>query len=1826
MKATTQFLFFTCLLLLEARSEIQFLSQRSLKERKLNFKEQTSGRAFDPVDLPGTGTPGKHPNQRTYDRDSGSDPKCERGLPDRKRNVCCSAECWNCESGHPLCNKPEEYFAGTGQKANECCVTEIMSQSKEASCDEGVAPCRLNVEFKKEWEEEELLPINAERHKKNEVIVKQREFRVILFDEVKKKYDTGIDIANSVYKLTNEKVTFAEAQVKKFRELLGPDYVEAELMKVNGTAKAHGPINDAVYVAGLELNLDEARFYGMIRRNAEWVAGNGTQGLARVDDMKVGIQVNIDRIDRYEVEVEELHNDAKRVKKDADMLWQQWQNSAKTFNCTPHPTVEHHKTLCKELNTFVRRCPRTCIIGYDSNESKNSLRCLKQGKFGKELYGELSGIATCVGRNCGKPPAINQSTTVIQDIRFPNVAAYTCFEGHSMDGSAGGNKTFNLPCGNLGKFLLEPTHKCIPVRCGASLNISNAKVTNPQAGYVYAQVVKYKCDEGYTNTGAAGGVTEYEIRCQATGEFTQPQKCLPVRCGPAPSYVSTKMLTAAAGDQFFPKELKYSCDTGYSLNQKCGPDTAFTLKCDVSGEFIWKEGSAGAPIPVCRAVSAGMAPTIKFGTFQSREMFYGESAAIVAEVGYSTASHPDNGLQFTIAATDKCGYSGVETFKPVDCGAPPAPANSKHSFQKETAVFQDFVSYVCTNGYSTDASKSEARQKFTIQCEADGTYSKIPGTGECVNIDDCKEHTCGAFGHCVDKLLNYSCACLDGYEEQYDENAGERVCGNIDDCGPEACGVGECKDGLNDYECICPSGYEQIETGEGKTCTAVTCGTPPRVEHALTQPVSDGVSKSFYKETVLFHCATGYTITGKHADNDHFKIDCQADRSFTATEACKPIECGNAPTVANARANGATAVFNQSIKYECNEGYSIDKTPNGDAHFSVVCQDTGAYGLPLECLPITCGEPDQVANAQRPSGKRNYGDVVPFACFEGYTIDGVPDSASDFTARCQANGQFTSLETCNPKICGHPPKNIFVLHATVPDVGNLHYPQVAEITCRDGYTIGGDARGNTSFLIKCKSAGEFEKPATDCEPVKCGALPAMANATLSEVTDTATGKVVDVNALTFGLKAQYGCKPGFTAGGEHDAVSRINVECFPNGAFSLPAPDLQCRNVNDCDRHTCGAHGSCVDEIGPSPAYTCDCQHGYELRTKPNGEKHCGDIDDCGSRECGPGVCRDLVGDYTCICPSGHYLAKVDGEKTCLPVRCADEPETVANAKLLTNHQGPVDFPATLTYQCDTGYSTDSSPVEAKTKFQASCKAHGKLMGMMSCQPVSCGAPHMFVDTALIFPANKRALVTYPQSAKYKCEEGHSILGAPDGKIEYETKCLSSGVLSDPEVCEPIKCGTAPRMSKCRASLAGVVLYGQVVQYECDKGHSLTGVFGGGHHFTRKCEKDGAFEASDAECKPMNAGAVPSVENAAVMQYAGRAVEAGESLIAYYPQGIEYKCNPGYSLTGTLAGQTKFVTQVNAEGKFMPAIPAKCKIIAFKVAGEVKDARTGSSLVGAVVQVQGTDNGIVTDQGFFALTDVAPGQLKLLYSKEGFISTSKTITVAGDVHSGGVADINMSPKLEETSWRAALQWSDYPPDLDTYVQWSTNKVYWANKYGNSNIRARLEVDDVDGEGPETAFLSGVGTCEGDAYKCDIKYMINDYDQTADMLSRSGAGVTLYNGDRVAGTWKIADCPNAVSQDGNWWHVFTINSAKGVASADRVKWHCGMPDSSGASVLMHVGGKVPQPISSNVDFESYVGPFPGRFLRNRHKHKGGKQTEGAQKKSAEKKTLRIKLMK
>jgi hypothetical protein len=509
-------------------------------------------------------------------------------------------------------------------------------------------------------------------------------------------------------------------------------------------------------------------------------------------------------------------------------------------------------------------------------------------------------------------------------------------------------------------------------------------------------------------------------------------------------------------------------------------------------------------------------------------------------------------------------------------------------------------------------------------------------------------------------------------------------------------------------------------------------------------------------------------------------------------------------------------------------------------------------------------------------------------------------------------------------------------------------------------------------------------------------------------------------------------------------------------------------------------------------------------------------------------------------------------KKTCVPVTCSELTPVVENGVLESaKKDGPVLFPSTLTYKCNKGYSVDGTATQARRKFQAQCKADGQLHGLAECQLITCGTPPVLEHTHIANP-NITDSVDYMEKAEYKCDDGYTLKGETGGATTFEIECENDGHLTQPGVCEPVKCGMPPEFLNSKGGIANEMFYGQSATYDCYFGYSLDGKYSGLNEFTVDCLSNGSFAyvGSDAPCKPISAK-IPLIKNAVLISYAGEETNIeSPPTVATFPNTLTYHCSPGYTINGLSSGAVSIHTAVSSTGEFVPALPSGCQAITYVIRGSTQDAPTASYLDGVQVHIKGTSFESTSVSGHFSLVGVPAGSVTVTYTKDGYISGEKVIDLQADISVGGPADISMSPVLAADAWRIVLKWGLAPRDLDTYGRWGSYKACWYQKVQNDGeLGMRLEHDDTDSWGPETLHITGVGGCRNGPSYCDIKYLINDYTETGTM-GETPVEVTAYNGDTIAGTWKIEECESSVQEGQLWWHVFTIDGA-----TNKLKWNC-----------------------------------------------------------------------
>lgn len=204
------------------------------------------------------------------------------------------------------------------------------------------------------------------------------------------------------------------------------------------------------------------------------------------------------------------------------------------------------------------------------------------------------------------------------------------------------------------------------------------------------------------------------------------------------------------------------------------------------------------------------------------------------------------------------------------------------------------------------------------------------------------------------------------------------------------------------------------------------------------------------------------------------------------------------------------------------------------------------------------------------------------------------------------------------------------------------------------------------------------------------------------------------------------------------------------------------------------------------------------------------------------------------------------------------------------------------------------------------------------------------------------------------------------------------------------------------------------------------------------------------------------------------------------------------------------------------------------------DATNGNVITDANVTVRfGLDrdddtvvySGVTDSNGYYSDTNIPYGQYSVILQKDGYISTSLNFTVDEDTPSS--TDLSMSTALAEGQMRIRLSWGLNPGDLDSHLVKKTDDtinyhIYYSND-SDYTTGDNLDLDDTDGEGPETVTIQNL---DGNAL---YTYYVHNYDgDHSGKIKDSGASVKISSGDT-----ELTYYPP--SEEGIYWKVFEIEN-------------------------------------------------------------------------------------
>jgi hypothetical protein len=223
--------------------------------------------------------------------------------------------------------------------------------------------------------------------------------------------------------------------------------------------------------------------------------------------------------------------------------------------------------------------------------------------------------------------------------------------------------------------------------------------------------------------------------------------------------------------------------------------------------------------------------------------------------------------------------------------------------------------------------------------------------------------------------------------------------------------------------------------------------------------------------------------------------------------------------------------------------------------------------------------------------------------------------------------------------------------------------------------------------------------------------------------------------------------------------------------------------------------------------------------------------------------------------------------------------------------------------------------------------------------------------------------------------------------------------------------------------------------------------------------------------------------------------------------------------------------------------------------GKITDASNGNDLEGATVYIEGysaltdtTDN-----TGAYQISNAPAGERVYIRAFKAGYEEGLVIKTGVSGQLTGNSNISLLPEgFGDDKIVIILTWAAAPADLDSHLyignagQTLIDHTAKGDNDGNPNSTpfAGLDVDDTDGNGPETMvvqFKNGSTDFNG-----TYRYYIHDFGNTGN-LSSSQAVVTVYIDGAYENSFEV---PSSGSQ--NFWHVFDFDSSGALTIVNQLK--------------------------------------------------------------------------
>uniref|UniRef100_A0A672YPJ6 Sushi, von Willebrand factor type A, EGF and pentraxin domain-containing protein 1 n=1 Tax=Sphaeramia orbicularis TaxID=375764 RepID=A0A672YPJ6_9TELE len=1104
----------------------------------------------------------------------------------------------------------------------------------------------------------------------------------------------------------------------------------------------------------------------------------------------------------------------------------------------PEPPLEENHLVLKGLDAESGIVELSCEDGYVL-EGARVLRCTPSQEWNDTF-------PVCKQVFCGPLPEVSfggpASSSSSTPFSFGSVAIYTCMNGFTL------RKEGSVSCQASGQWSI-PYPECIPVECPQPVDITNGIVD--VQGLMYLSKAMYSCKTGYNLVGNS------TVLCGDNGLWIGGvPSCRPIECSIPKQIVNGKAVYTKLQ---YGHSAIYSCRRGYRLQ---GPET---LKCLATGEWDVEP-------PTCVQISCTPPQPIESGFVEGQDHSFGVTIFYSCFPGFQLVG------QDHLTCEEFGWSSSVPVCVPSDCGLPPhidfgeyvrvseqrgGSSSSEHTGTSPmdlSFLHGTLIEYRCQKGY-------ELTSPTRLVCQEDGGWngtapSCVPA--ECDTPPNPVNGWVNVTDTCLGSTVKYTCE--DGYKL---EGTPVRQCvsGRIwtDEapvCQPVSCGdPGPIRNGtahggafvypeVVHYECSPGFVLQGTDTlacqadgkwnGQKPWCEPISCG-PPEVP----KDVAFNGDEFTYNSELELSCPPGFLLKGKSISV------CQADGTWSHEgPTCVLTQCEKPSSIPNGQVLGSEFGFNSKVKYECDEGYTL----NGDS--TRICQSNGLWDKPVpRCDIISCDPPEDISHGFLNGSSFNYDDIVEYVCFDGYVVVGDP------TLRCSAQGVWVgTVPQCQPCICALPVVKFGVVLGrdracgdrvhfqcdegykllgpsqavcekggvwspgvpvcgrgrcsvappTVPNAvlqGSGNFPDTVMYKCRPGYQPKGYPH------LSCGRDGRWGDPRISCEPLSCGKPPAVAHAQVMG------------DDFTFPNRVTYRCEDGYEL-----ATQTASTICQSDGTWSKHS--IRCRPT-PC---TLPANFSIPHltitgkELTPVGAtITLSCPTGFNLQGSALAECQVGGgwAPSISSVSCELVVCEKpppllhgiIEGDsynygdfvmYSCL--PGFDL-KVQFNRTwsgtqpvCVGRGC-DGLKQIPHGKV---QELNLNTGRALEFQCDKGYRLVGDPLVV-------CMGGSTWSSTFpSCQPKSCPAPPGWMESSSETRSQQDFHVG--QSVRVTCPKGQQVKGS--GTITCRPDQTWSPISA---VCERVSCG--PPLHVANGVVRGAVFqFGDVAVYSCFGGYAMEGV------------------------------------------------------------------------------------------------------------------------------------------------------------------------------------------------------------------------------------------------------------------------------------------------------------------------------------------------------------------------------------------------------------------